>query len=186
MLVDIRPPAFDVDLDIVYATDRNFTGRPVYARPGCYLHEDAAELLARAIELAKPLGLRFKVFDAFRPAEAQWVLWNHTPDPDFLSDPRRGSPHSMGAAVDLTLIDGNGAELDMGTGFDDFTLKAHHGNLDISPAAQRNRAILLGLMTSAGWDFFRNEWWHYQLFKPRDRYPVLGDDILGEPMMPPS
>lgn len=183
MLVEIAAPDFDVDIDIVYATSRNFTDKPVYARPGCYLHEDAALLLQRAIELAAPLGLRLKIFDAFRPSEAQWLLWDHTPDPDFLADPRRGSPHSMGAAIDLTLVDASGKELDMGTGFDDFTPKAHHGSLEVSAAAQRNRAILLGLMTAAGWDFFRNEWWHYQLFSPRGRYPVLSDSVLPSPMM---
>lgn len=183
MLVEIAAPAFDVDIDIVYATSRNFTGKPVYAQPGCYLHADAAVLLKRAVDLAAPLGLRFKIFDAFRPSEAQWLLWEHTPDPDFLADPRRGSPHSMGTAIDLTLVDGSGAELDMGTGFDDFTPQAYHGSLEISAAAQRHRAILLGLMTSAGWDFFRNEWWHYQLFSPRDRYPVLSDSVLPTPMM---
>ena len=183
MLVEIMPPDFDVDLDIVYATDRNFTGKPVYARPGCHLHQDAAAHLQTAISLAKAVNLRFKVLDAFRPSEAQWILWNHTPDPDFLADPRRGSPHSMGAAIDLTLVDDQGIELDMGTGFDDFSLRAHHGTLDISAEAQKNRAILLGLMTSAGWDFFRNEWWHYQLFKARARYPVLSDAALSQPMM---
>ncbi|MBT4740737.1 MAG: D-alanyl-D-alanine dipeptidase [Rhodospirillaceae bacterium] len=183
MLVEIASPEFDVDFDIAYATPNNFTGKPVYARPGCYLHADAADLLQRAISLARPLGLRLKVFDAFRPSEAQWVLWEHTPDSDFLAHPERGSPHSMGAAVDLTLLDANDAELDMGTGFDDFTPRAFHGDLDISPDAQRNRIILMGIMTSAGWDFFRNEWWHYQLFSPRDRYPVLSDGDLPTPMM---
>src|SRR5690606_29273969 len=101
-LVEIAPPAYDVEIFIAYATDQNFTGKPVYGRPGCYLHPDAAACLARAITLAAQLGLRFKVFDAFRPSEAQWVLWNHTPDPEFLADPKRGSPHSMGVAVDLT------------------------------------------------------------------------------------
>ena len=185
MLVEIASPEFDVDFDIAYATPNNFTGKPVYARPGCYLHADAADLLQRAISLARPLGLRLKVFDAFRPSEAQWVLWEHTPDSDFLAHPERGSPHSMGAAVDLTLLDANDAELDMGTGFDDFTPRAFHGDLDISPDAQRNRIILMGIMTSAGWDFFRNEWWHYQLFNARD-YDLIGDSDLPEPMMPPG
>ena len=185
-LVEIAPPAYDVDIFIAYATAQNFTGKPVYARPGCYLHPDAAACLAKAIALAATMGLRFKVFDAFRPSEAQWVLWNHTPDPEFLADPKRGSPHSMGAAVDLTLIDGKGVELDMGTAFDAFTPLSHHGVLDISAEAQRNRALLLGLMTAAGWDFYRNEWWHYQLFSPRGRYEVLSDKILPQPMMPPT
>lgn len=183
-LVEIEPSTYDADHAIAYATPDNFTGKPVYARPGCYLHVDAAACLSRTIATARHLGLRVKIFDAFRPSEAQWVLWAHTPDPDFLADPNRGSPHSMGAAVDLTLVDADGAELDMGTTFDDFTPLSHHGNLNISPDAQRNRAVLLGLMTAAGWDFFRNEWWHYQLFDARARYPVLGDAALPVPMMP--
>ncbi len=186
LLVEITPADYDVVLDIAYATANNFTGKPVYARPGCYLNVEAAACLRRAVDLAKPMGLRFKVFDAFRPAEAQWVLWHHTPDPDFLADPRRGSPHSMGAAVDLTLIDGGGAELDMGTAFDAFTPLSHHGAREIPPSAMRNRAVLLGLMTAAGFDFYRNEWWHYQLFAPRARYPVLSDTVLPTPMMPPG
>jgi D-alanyl-D-alanine dipeptidase len=185
-LVEIAPPHFDVALDIAYATPANFTGKPIYARPGCHLHPEAADKLARAIALARSLGCRIKVFDAFRPAEAQWVLWNHTPDPDFLADPRRGSAHSRGAAVDLTLIDApSGEALDMGTAFDAFTPLSHHGNTDIAVAAQRNRMILLGLMSAAGWDFYQKEWWHYQLFQPR-RLPLLSDSVLALPMMPVS
>lgn len=183
MLVEITASDFDVDFEIAYATPQNFTSKPVYSRPGCYLHADAADLLQKAVSLARPLGFRLKIFDAFRPSEAQWVLWDHTPDPDFLAHPERGSPHSMGAAVDLTLVDSLGAELDMGTGFDDFTPRAFHGDLTIASEAQRNRALLLGIMTAAGWDFFRNEWWHYQLFSPRGKYPVLADDALPRSMM---
>lgn len=183
-LVHIAPPAFDVDHDIAYATPRNITGKPVYARAGCYLHPDAAEKLALAIAIARPFGLRLRIFDAFRPSEAQWVLWRARPDPNFLADPRRGSPHSRGVAVDLTLIDGAGRALDMGTGFDAFTPLSYHGvTAGIGVAAQRNRLVLLGIMTSAGWDFYRNEWWHYQLFDAR-RYPVLSDRDLPQPMMP--
>lgn len=182
-LIEISPPAFDVDHYIAYATEDNFTGQQVYARAGCYLHPDAADCLRVAIDLAAALDLRFLIFDAFRPSEAQWALWNHTPDPEFLADPRRGSPHSRGAAVDLTLIDKNGEALEMGTGFDAFTHLSHHGNMDISRDAQRNRHLLMGIMTTAGWDFYRNEWWHYQLFDSR-RYDVLEDSVLPEPMMP--
>jgi len=181
-LVEIAQPAFDVDVALAYATPDNFTGKPVYRRAACYLHEAAAGLLQRAVRLAAEIDLRLLVFDAFRPSEAQWVLWNHTPDPNFLADPRRGSPHSRGAAVDLTLIDRAGKPLAMGTGFDAFTPRSHHGALDIDADAQRNRLILLGLMTSAGWDFYRNEWWHYQLFDAK-RLPVLGDDAVPGGMM---
>ncbi|MGB0630353.1 MAG: D-alanyl-D-alanine dipeptidase [Alphaproteobacteria bacterium] len=184
-LVEISRPGFDIDFHIAYATADNFTGKAVYARPGCYLHPDAAECLQAAIGLAAVHGLRFRIFDAFRPSEAQWALWNHTPDPEFLADPRRGSPHSRGVAVDLTLIDEEGDALEMGTGFDAFTPLSHHGNMDISAEAQRNRHLLMGIMTTAGWDFYRNEWWHYQLFDSR-RYDVLGDATLPTPMMPPD
>jgi D-alanyl-D-alanine dipeptidase len=182
MLIEITEDSHKVLLDIRYATEDNFTSRPVYARPGCYLNPEAEALLCRAVALARPLGLTLKLFDTFRPSEAQWRLWNHTPDPEFLADPRRGSPHSRGAAVDLTLLDSAGAALDMGTGFDAFTPLSHHGNTEIAPDAQRNRLLLLGLMSAAGWDFYRNEWWHYQLFQPR-RFPVLSDTVLAMPMM---
>ena len=182
MLVEITQSTHDVLIDIRYAGADNFTLCPVYARAGCYLNPEAERLLQAAIALARPLGLRVKIFDAFRPAEALWRLWNFRPDPEFLADPRRGSPHSRGAAVDLTLVDRTGAEMDMGTGFDAFTALSHHGVTEISPAAQANRLTLLGLMTSAGWDFYRNEVWHYQLFQPR-RYPVLSDTVLTRRMM---
>jgi D-alanyl-D-alanine dipeptidase len=181
-LVSIAPPDFDVELALAYATSDNFTGRPVYRRATPWLHREAAEALARAIALARPLGLRFRLFDLLRPSEAQWALWNFRPDPEFLADPRRGSPHSRGAAVDLTLIDAGGQALDMGTDFDAFTPLSHHGNTDIRIAAQRNRYLLMGLMTTAGWDFYRNEWWHYQLFDAR-RLPLVSDADLPEPMM---
>lgn len=184
-LVRITPETHGVDLDLAYATPDNFTGKPVYARADCYLHADAEIKLRRAVELAGALGLRIRVFDGFRPSEAQWVLWNHTPDPDFLADPRRGSPHSRGVAVDLTLLDSAGRAFDMGTPFDSFTPLSHHGNTDISAEAQRNRFVLLGLMSAAGWDFYSKEWWHYQLFDSR-RYPALLDEVLATPMMPPK
>jgi len=183
-LVEITPASHDIALDIAYATPRNFTGKPVYARPLCYLHPDAAACLERAIDLARALQLRIKIFDAFRPSEAQWVLWNHTPDPDFLADPRRGSPHSRGVAIDLTLMTRDDTELDMGTGFDEFTPLSHHGSIAISPDAQRNRFVLLGLMSAAGWDFYRNEWWHYQLFDSK-RYPLLSDSDAPRKLMSP-
>lgn len=183
-LVRIAPPAFDVDLALAYAGPDNFTARPVYAPTAeAYLHAEAATCLARAIDGAAALGLRLRIFDALRPQEAQWVLWTHTPDPDFLADPRRGSPHSRGVAIDLTLIDGDGVALDMGTPFDAFTPRSHHGAGDIPRQARRNRLLLLGLMTEAGWDFYRNEWWHYQLFDSR-RFPLIEDAALERPMMP--
>jgi D-alanyl-D-alanine dipeptidase len=181
-LIEITPPAYDVVISLAYATSDNVTGAPIYRRARCYLHRDAAECLARATTLAAALGFRLKIFDAFRPSEAQWVLWRQFPQPGFFADPRKGSPHSRGVALDLTLVDQNGGEIEMGTGFDDLTERAYHACPDISPMAQRNRAILLGLMTAAGWDFYRNEWWHYQLFNAR-RYPLFSDSALNPGLM---
>jgi zinc D-Ala-D-Ala dipeptidase len=181
-LIAIAPPDYDVDLDIAYASPRNFTGAPIYKRAAAYLHPDAAAALTRAIALAAALGLRLRIYDAFRPTEAQWKMWNHTPDPEFLADPRRGSPHSRGVAVDVTLLSRDGAALDMGTPFDSFRPQSHHAAMDIPAEAQRNRFLLLGLMSAAGWDFYRNEWWHYQLFEPR-RFPLLSDQALEQPLM---
>lgn len=182
LLIPIAVPDYDVDLTIAYATANNFTGRPIYSRAAAYLHPDAAAALQRAIALAAAQGLRLRVFDAYRPPEAQWLMWNHTPDPEFLADPRRGSPHSRGVAVDLTLVDTDGRDLDMGTAFDAFTPLSHHASVAVPVAAQRNRLLLLGLMTAAGWDFYRNEWWHYQLFDAR-RYPLLSDSTLDQGLM---
>src|SRR5262245_9118196 len=170
-LVAVTEAEYDVEIRLAYATADNLTGRPIYARPLCYLHRDAAAALTRAVAFARKLDLRLRLFDAFRPTEAQWRLWDHNPDPIFVADPRRGSPHSRGVAVDLTLIDRAGAPLEMGTPFDDFTDRAHHDSHAVSALVQRNRFILLGLMSAAGWDFYMKEWWHYQLFDAR-RYPL--------------
>lgn len=181
-LIPIGKPEFDVEISLAYATAENVTGKQIYRHADCYLHPEAAACLQRAIALAKPLGLRFKIFDAYRPVEGQWALWNAFPDPEFVADPRQGGIHTRGIAVDLTLIDAQGRELDMGTEFDSFAAQAHHARTDIGLEAQRNRFLLLGLMSAAGWDFYQNEWWHYQLFKSRD-YPVVDQTSLPRPLM---
>ncbi|MEJ0009266.1 MAG: D-alanyl-D-alanine dipeptidase [Alphaproteobacteria bacterium] len=183
MLVEITPQRHRVAIDLRYATADNFTGKPVYKKGArCFLHPEAEAALVRARDLASAQGYGLLVFDAYRPTEAQWKLWEHTPDPDFLADPRRGSPHSRGVAVDLTLTRA-GTPLDMGTEFDAFTPLSHHGSLVIHTEAQRNRILLMGIMTIAGWDFYRNEWWHYQLFNAR-QYRLFADSEAGTGMMP--
>ena len=181
-MVEITPEDFDVEIALAYATPDNITGKPIYAKANCYLHAQAAEMLKAAVALAAPLGLRFKIFDAYRPTEAQWKLWEAFPSEEFVANPRKGSPHSRGVAVDLTLIDAAGRELEMGTGFDDMRPLSHHARTDISVEAQRNRFTLMGLMSAAGWDFYKNEWWHYQLFQARD-YPLIDQARLPKPLM---
>ncbi|MFN4087898.1 MAG: D-alanyl-D-alanine dipeptidase [Alphaproteobacteria bacterium] len=182
MLVEITPAAFGVELDLAYATPQNFTGKPIYRRAACFLLPEAAEGLRRAVAIAAGIGLRLRVYDGFRPVEAQWALWNHTPDPAYVADPRKGGPHTRGAAVDLTLLRPDGAPLDMGTGFDELRPESHHGVVALPAEAQRNRLVLLGVMTAAGWDFYRNEWWHYQLFDSR-RFASLTDAEAGTGLM---
>lgn len=181
-LVEITCQEFDVDIHLVYATSANIAGQAIYKSADCYLHERAAELLRQSVHLARQLGLRIKIFDAYRPTEGQWALWNALPDPEFVADPRRGSPHTRGVAIDLTLADETGRELEMGTGFDEAILQSHHGATDISVTAQQNRFTLLGIMMAAGWDNYKNEWWHYQLFNSRD-YPLIEQSQLKRPMM---
>ena len=178
----IRPGDYSCAIDLKYATSDNFTGKPVYKTSLCYLHADALKAFEKACGLAHALGLSFRVFDAYRPTEAQWKLWKHTPDPDFLADPAKGSPHSRGVAIDLTLMDAAGADLDMGTAFDAFTPLSHHARTDVQVEAQKNRLMLLGIMSAAGWDFYSNEWWHYQLFNSRN-YPLISDAEYNMGMM---
>ncbi len=164
---------FDVELDLRYATTNNVTGQKIYDQPHSLLHPEAAIALKKAIDLAKIQGLRFKLFDTFRPISAQQFLFDNFPNGGFVSNPQTGSiPHCRGVAVDLTLIDMDGKELDMGTEFDNFTDLSKHGSTAISKEAQRNRYILFGIMMTAGWDFYRQEWWHYQLFNAKN-YPLI-------------
>lgn len=166
-LVEITQLTHNIILDMRYATSNNFTGKAVYDSSTCYLHKDALVLLERAIDLAADQGLMVKILDAHRPQVAQERLWEVCPNPDYVMPPEKGSHHTRGVAVDITLVDGDGNELDMGTPFDTFEKSSHHGSQLISPEAARNRYLLLGIMMSAGWDFYVNEWWHYQMFNPR-------------------
>src|SRR2546423_14837612 len=111
-MVEITTADFDVEIALAYATADNITGKPIYRQAACYLHEKAAEKMRAAVALAAPLGLRFKIFDAYRPSAAQWKLWDAFPSEEFVANPRRGSPHSRGVAVDLTLMDATGRALD--------------------------------------------------------------------------
>ncbi len=164
-----------VALDLRYATSNNLLGRPVYDRAVALLHPDAHARLMDAARRARVIGLAFKVFDAFRPIEAQRLFYEATVDKTFVADPAGGGTHPRGIAVDLTLVNAaSGVELDMGTGFDAFTPKAAHCALDgLAPEAVRNRALLLGIMTASGWERYDPEWWHYHL-PGRGDLPALG------------
>ncbi len=182
-LVPISHPA--IDLDLRYASADNITGRPIYDRAVALLHPDAHAALLCAAELAAAQQLRLHVFDAYRPVAAQRRLWQTLPDPTFVADPRKGSLHNRGIAVDLTLSRAGGGLLDMGTGFDDMTPQSSHARTDIAVEAQRNRLLLLGLMAASGWLHHPKEWWHYNL-RPTDSHPMIDDDAEGRLLMDPE
>lgn len=176
-LVEITPEKFDVIFDLRYASLNNVCGVKLYSSPFAFLHPATIAPLNQAIKSAKNLGLKLKIFDTFRPIEVQQFMFDKFPSDDptggFISSPKNGViPHCRGAAIDLTLCDFDGNELDMGTDFDEFTDLAFHNCEKISVSAQRNRLILLGIMSAAGFDFYSKEWWHYQLFNPR-QYAVI-------------
>lgn len=181
-LVAVAPPAFAVSLDLAYARTDNLAGAPLYREAACWLHPDATPFLQRAIALAAALGLRLRLFDAYRPPEAQKRLWQALPDPEYVADPRRGSHHSRGVALDLTLEHPQTRQpLPMGTPFDDMSVASHHGSLAIGREALSNRSLLLGIMVAAGWCPYTPEWWHYQLPEAA-AYPLLPDGSAAPPL----
>lgn len=174
-LIDITEKTHDIIIDLFYGTEKNFTKQVIYTNPKCYLRKEALPLLEKAIELSNQQGLTLKIFDAFRPQKAQEILWSICPDSTYVMPPEKGSCHTRGIALDLTLVDqDSGKELDMGTPFDDFTPLSHHGAM-VSKEANVNRYQLLGIMLSAGWDLNPKEWWHYQLFSPQS-YPLIKEN----------
>ncbi|WP_445680301.1 D-alanyl-D-alanine dipeptidase [Radicibacter daui] len=184
-LVEIKPEVLGVTLDLVYASAANVTGRPLYRRQAGYLHIEAATALGRAAQMALRLGYRLRLLDLFRPVEVQWLLWEFCPDPAFVADPRNGgSAHARGVAVDLTLEHAlSGEPLDMGTAFDDFSARAGHGATGLAPEAERNRALLAGIMAASGFCALASEWWHYQL-PDAGRYPPLSDSAAATNLVP--
>ena len=173
-LVKVNKKKLEVLIDLRYSTTNNFTKEKVFLSKECFIHKVAYEHLDLAVQIAKKQNLKIKIFDAYRPVYVQKKLWECLPDPNFIAPPDKGSPHSRGVAIDLTLVNSNNIELDMGTGFDEFSRLSYHGCLDITKEAYQNRLTLLGIMTDAGWDFFRNEWWHYQLFNSKN-FPIVND-----------
>ena len=162
-LVPITESSHGVVIDMIYATASNFTGKVIYEDSLCFLHEEAEAGLRKAIEGARRLGFGIKIFDAFRPQSAQEALWAFAPNPDYIADPAKGSNHTRGVAVDLTLLDASGQALDMGTPVDTMTAASHHFYENLPANVQLNRARLLTVMLEAGFLHHPNEWWHYQL-----------------------
>lgn len=159
-----------IALEIRYATNNNFTKQKIYDCARCYLRPEAADNLLKAqSELQKKFGYTFKIFDCFRPRPYQQRLWDVVPDDKYVTPPAKGSMHSRGLAVDLTLVDVDGKELDMGTPYDFFGEEAHYG-YNHPEAVKRNRWILKSTMEKYGFGGIRTEWWHFSYRKTS--YPL--------------
>jgi D-alanyl-D-alanine dipeptidase len=165
-----------IAVDLRYVGPRNFVGRDLYGRLDCaWLHREAAQGLERAqAQLARERpGHRLLVLDALRPHRVQVQLWDFldgTQLRQYVADPARGSIHSFGLALDVTILDANGQELHMGSGFDEMTELSHPALEDkhlqsgeLTPAQRANRELLRGVMLPQGFHGIANEWWHFDM-----------------------
>jgi len=173
-LVDVRSVDRTIRVELSYNSPHNAFGRRFYKSNTALLREPVARRLAKAQAALRKRGLGLKVWDAYRPTSVQRALWNARPDArrKYLTHPRKGSKHSRGAAVDVTLVDASGRELKMPTPHDEFSPRAHRGALrGVNSMARRNARILERAMRSAGFIPNRYEWWH---FSARDwaRFPI--------------
>ena len=168
-----------IRLDIRYATTNNFMKQAVYTCERCFLRDDAATAIAKANKLLQNKGYGgLKMYDCYRPRPVQWKLWKITPDERYVANPRKGSMHNRGLAVDLTIVDKNGQELDMGTGYDDFTEKAHVNYTNLPENVLKNRILLTKTLQEVGFKGTTTEWWHFSL---RDKTYELAEWVWDCP-----
>lgn len=164
----------NVHVNLRYASDNNFIGKNMYGDfHSCFLHRVAADKFfqaTRTLQQEKP-GWKFLLFDCLRPRSLQTKLFavvRGTPQQPYVADPRTGSLHNYGFAIDLSLEDENGRECDMGTRFDDFSVLAQplheRQNLEtgkLNTEQMENRLLLRKIMLQAGFIQLPIEWWHY-------------------------
>lgn len=153
----------DFSYDLKYATEDNFLKAKVYPCAECYTRAITAKALLKANEEFISKGYRIKFFDCYRPNSVQWKMWKIVPNPQYVANPKKGSIHNKGGAVDITLEDLEGNELDMGTGFDFFGKPAYHDYTALPEKVLQNRLLLKNTMKKYGFWSIRTEWWHYNL-----------------------
>ena len=150
-----------ISINFPYATTDNFVKTKLYSCSRCFLRPDVAKAVQKAHEQLQKQEYGLKLFDCYRPHKVQYKMWEIKPDERYVGNPKKGSDHNRGIAVDLTIIDRNGNPLDMGTPFDDFSPKAHHTYRKLSPTVIKNRLLLKNTMASVGFHHVDTEWWHY-------------------------
>ncbi len=158
--VSIEELSDSIIIDLRYATEDNITGKALYPVTICLLREETAQKLLAAEARLAELGYRIKIWDAYRPLSAQRPLYDAVEDKRFIANPQNGSRHNRGAAVDLTLTDLVGNEVEMPSGFDEFA-RAGRDNPDMSETAREHLALLTEVMTECGFTTMNSEWWHY-------------------------
>ena len=171
-LVDIAQVNPNIILDIRYATTNNFLHEAVYPAARCFVLETVALRLDSVQRELETMGLGLKIFDGYRPYSVTRKMWEILPDDRYVANPSRGSRHNRGAAVDVTLTDSLGQELEMPTGFDDFSEKAGQNYMDLPQHVIENRVLLRDIMIKYGFTTIRTEWWHFDL-KNYQKYPIL-------------
>jgi D-alanyl-D-alanine dipeptidase len=159
-IVDVSTIIPDAVLDLRYATKDNFTGEVVYPKAVCKLQRRVALRLARAAKILRAQKRRLVLWDCYRPASIQEKFWKLVPDERYVANPKKGSRHSRGAAVDVALADESGALLAMPTAFDDFTKQAHR-KIALAGKTGREAKRLEKAMTSVGFVGMPTEWWHF-------------------------
>lgn len=163
-LVDVREWMPDVPIEAPYAGPDNFFEQKLYTVDArtAYGTLGAIQALRGVRASLNGQGYDLKIWDFYRPLTVQWLMWSLYPDPQYVADPRSGSNHNRGAAVDVTLIDlATGEEVDMGTGFDDFSEAAGHGYADLPLDVRQRRSLLRLAMDNYNFSSYFAEWWHY-------------------------
>jgi len=161
--VNLRDYSQDFAYDMKYATSDNFLKARVYDCAECYLRLKTVTALIDANKKFRKKGYRIKIFDCYRPLHIQKKMWAIVSDPQYVANPAKGSIHNRGGAVDITLVNLQGVELEMGTSFDFFGKEAAHNYKNLSNKVKRNRKLLKSVMISSGFNPFDSEWWHYNL-----------------------
>lgn len=153
----------DIYVELMYATDNNFTGVRIYDFTDAYLRYGTVKKLANVQKELKEQGYSLKIWDAYRPFEAQQKLWEVYPDPNYVANPADGmKKHNLGGTVDITMVAADGSVISMPTEFDDFSLKADRNYSDIdNEEAVNNVMILQNAMENNGFTGYQGEWWDY-------------------------
>ena len=153
----------DIYVELRYATENNFTGVKIYDFTEAYLRYGTVKKLTQVQKELKQQGYGLKIWDAYRPFEAQQKLWEVYPDPNYVANPANGmKKHNLGGTVDITMVAADGTVISMPTEFDDFSLKADRDYSDIEDEeAVKNVMILQNAMENNGFTGYQGEWWDY-------------------------